>query len=165
MIARGSIVLFKSSGKWYEQAIAYATRGPFVHVEVAYVGGLTIGAHPHGITTSPAPINTNTYTAIDITPYTTQEKIEAALAWLEQQIGDEYGTMDIVYQAVKFLFPNNKLQWGVEGHYDCSDLACRYLLLAGVSMPASYLNCYSVTPNDLARWANLIPRREGVSYA
>ena len=151
MIVPGSVILFKSSGKWYERAIEIATGGPWVHAEIAYVGGLTIGARPHGITTSPAPINPNTYTAIDITPYTTPDKIQAALAWLEQQIGDEYGTMDIVYQAIKFLWPNNKLRIGIEGHYDCSDLACRYLIHAGVSLPDPMLDTYSVTPNDLWR--------------
>ena len=158
----GSMILFKSSGKWYEKAIEIATHGIYVHCEIAYLGGLTIGAHPHGITTSPAPINPNTYTTIDITPYTTPDKIQAALAWAEQQIGDEYGWADIIFQAIKFLWPTNPMRWSVAGHMDCSDLVCRYLIHAGVSMPDSYLDTASVTPNDLARWAGLLPPRKAV---
>ena len=151
-IVPGSVILFKSSGKWYEEAICYATHGPFCHVELALDATHTIGAHPHGIVISSAPINPNTYVSIDISGYTSQDKIKKALLWAVQQKGDGYGWTDILFQAIKFLWPTNPLRWGIEAHYDCSDLACRYLILAGVPMPSNYLDSYTVTPNDLWRF-------------
>lgn len=150
-IQRGNVLLFKSPSTWYEKLICWATRGPYFHAAIALDESRIIEATARGIQIDRAPINPNTFTAIDITPYTTQSKIDEALVWAIQQKGDPYGWSDILFQALKFMWPNNPMRFGISGHLDCSDFACRYLIHAGVSVSDSMLDSYTVTPNDLWR--------------
>ena len=163
MIARGSIILFKNASTWYEKLICRATGGPYYHCAIALSAKEVIEAMPHGISVDPAPTNPDVFTVIDITPYTSAANIERGLAWAVAQKGKEYGTLDIVYQAIKFLAPNNPFQFCIAGHMDCSDFACRYLWEAGVTLPASYLDAYTVTPNDIGRAFNLVAPRKSVA--
>jgi cell wall-associated NlpC family hydrolase len=162
MIAPGTLLLFRSSGLWYERAIALITHGPYVHVAISLPNGQVIAATPHGI-----EIGTLTQDmlslcdSVDLTPYTSKADIQAGLVWAVAQKGKEYGWLDIFYQALKFVWPNNKLRFGVTGEFDCSDFACRYAQQAGVVFPDGWNDPYSMTPNDIGRVFGLIPSRKG----
>lgn len=123
----GDLILYRSTGKWYERFITAATHGPFVHVAiVANADASTvISARSNGIRYEPAPPEDSMHAAISIAPHTTSDGIVEGLAWAIKKLGDGYGWMDIVYQGVKFLAPNNPFRFGVAGHYDCSDFATR----------------------------------------
>ena len=158
---RGDIVLYRSSGRWYERAIVFATKGPMVHVAIQTSDNQVIAATTQGIDYCPYTYDAKVHTVISLVPqYATQIEIEAGLKWVISQAGKRYSWWDVFYQAVKFMNPNNKLRLYSEGEYDCSDLATRYLQQTGVQLPQDY-EPYTVTPNDLARWAGLISPRKG----
>src|SRR6266487_3502075 len=161
-VLRGQVLLFRSSGKWYENLICQATSGPFCHCELVLDATHIIGAHTReGIVISTPPINPNTFTAIDITPYTTPQGIEKGLEWAARQYGKQYGYLDIAYQAIKFLAPNNPFQITQKDHWDCSDFATRYLQEAGVPLPEDFDDPYTMTPNDIGRVFGLVAPRKG----
>lgn len=161
---KGDLVLYKSSGKWYERAIVLATQGPYVHVGILIEDHQVLAARTSGIGYDVFKFNPAYHTLVSLVPqYTTQEDVNKGLRWAVQQVGKQYGWMDILYQAVKFLNPNGALRFYEQGHYDCSDFCTRYLQQAGVPLPASYADSYTVTPNDLARFFGLIPPRKGAA--
>jgi|SRR5579885_2919429 hypothetical protein len=153
---RGDLLLYTSSGKWYERLITLATHGPFVHVGIILDASTVIAARTGGIAYEKAPPEDAMHVAISLAPYTTPAGIEQGLAWATRQVGRHYGWSDIVYQGIKFLWPNNTLRFGIEGHWDCADFATRYLQHAGVSLPDAYSDPYCNTPNDLARAFGLL---------
>jgi hypothetical protein len=153
----GDLLLFRSSGTWYEKLICFATRGPYVHVSVVIDNGMTIAAFPHGIAKVPIPSIPSAYTRVDIRQYVKSEaNVRAGMLWLVQQAGKAYGWWDIVFQGFKFLIPGLTLKVVERGHFDCSDLACRYLQAVGVP-GAEDLDPYEVSPNDLARFLGILP--------
>lgn len=158
---RGDLVLYKSSGLWYERAITLATHGPFVHVAIVTGDQRVIAARARGIGYEELPAEDTQHVRLPIGEKTTSLQINNALLWAMGQQGKAYGWSDIAYQGLKFLWPHNPLRWGWDGHYDCSDFATRYLLHAGVALPDEFLDTYTVTPNDLARWGGLLPPMEG----
>lgn len=165
---RGDLILYKSRGAWYERAIARATQGPYVHVAIVadttLVSGAirpaclsaVIAADTQGIGYDALPPADDLHTVVSLAPYTTPDGIKRGLAWAEQQRGRQYGWTDIVYQAVKFLAPNNPFRFGEVGHWDCSDFVTRYLQHAGVQLADAYSDPYCNTPNDLARAFGLL---------
>lgn len=155
----GQIILFRSSGLWYEKVIEIATHGPYVHVAIVTDMFHTIGAYPDGIKIMPAPINPTTFSVISLTGYAAQGGIEKGLAWAKGQLGREYSWVDIFYQGIKFLWPTNPLRFGIEGHYDCSDFVTRYMLRAGVQLPPDFEDPYANSPNDIGRIFKLVPPR------
>lgn len=46
---RGDLILYKSSGRWYERLIVKATRGPYVHVAIVVDPLTVIAARTQGI--------------------------------------------------------------------------------------------------------------------
>jgi uncharacterized protein YycO len=160
MKPRGSILLFKTTGTLVDRAICLATKGPYVHVELVIDGARMIGAQTNGIEMSLIPWDARLYTSIDMLPYTSIEGITNGLAWAQQQVGRAYGWADIVFQAVKFVAPNNPLQWGVEGHWDCSDYVTRYIQQSGIVLPNDFDTPYANTPNDIARIFGVLPPRK-----
>jgi hypothetical protein len=158
-IQRGNIVLFKNPIAWYEHLICATTGGPYFHVAIATDATHIIAATGHGILISLAPINPNTYDAIAIDP---PADCDRGLVWAIQQRGKQYGWADIVYQAIKFLAPNNPLQIVSHDHWDCSDFATRYLQEADYPLPTAFSDPYQNTPNDIARVFGLIPMRKVV---
>jgi hypothetical protein len=162
MIAPGTLLLFRSSGAWYERAIAWITHGPYVHVAISLPDQQVIAATPHGI-----EVGTLTQEmlslcdSVDLMPYTSKAGIEAGLVWAIQQKGKEYGWLDVVFQGLKFLAPNNPFQLVMHDHWDCSDFATRYLREAGVVLPSDFEDPYANSPCDLGRVFGLIPSRKG----
>ena len=159
-IQRGNVLLYKSSGKWYERLICYATSGLYCHVAIALSADTVIEATGKGIARNMLQSGRGV-TAIDLTKYATPERIEQALAWAEMQVGKRYGWVDIMSQAIKFLTPNNKLRIGAENQWDCSDYCTRYIQHAGIILPDSFSDPYANTPNDLARVFSLLSPRKG----
>jgi uncharacterized protein YycO len=158
---RGDIVLYRSSGKWYERAIVLATGGPFVHVGIATSDNQVIAAGSRGINYFPFSYDPKIHTIVSLVPeHATQLGIEAGLKWAIAQAGKRYSWIDIFYQAVKFLNPNNKLRFYCEGEYDCSDFCSRYLLYARVPLPVAFQDPYANSPNDIGRIFNLLPPRK-----
>lgn len=159
-LSQGMILLFPGTGSPWDRMISIATAGPYTHVEIVLDEDRMLGAQLSGIGIHAIPKNRE-YTTVDIAPYTSTTRISEALLWALQQRGEPYGWADIFFQALKFVAPVNGLRWGIAGHYDCSDFATRYLIHARVALPDSYLDSYTVTPNDLARVFGLIPPRKG----
>lgn len=155
---RGDLLLSTSSGKWYERLIVQVTHGPYVHVAIQLTEQEAIAAGPSGIALFPFSEG-NPHCILLPLPSLTGAQKEAGLLWATSQVGKAYGWMDIGYQAFKFCFPNNPFRFGVQGHWDCSDFACRYLEQCGVVLPPPYDDPYTMTPNDLARWAGWIGAR------
>jgi hypothetical protein len=159
LIERGEVALYTSSGDWVDRIISLATHhSQYTHVEVVVSGsGETIGAHGNGIDKGHLPDpNVRAYTLIDLHQLgATDEGIANGLSWVEQQFGKQYGWLDIVFQAIKFLWPNNPFQLVEKDHWDCSDFACRYMHRSGAHMPPDYDDCFRVTPHDLAVLAGL----------
>lgn len=176
---RGDLLLYRSSGRWYERLITLATKGPYVHVGIVVDPLTVIAARTHGIGYEAMPPDDNQHTTIPLTarsltingtgaqgePITdmvqiagraTEAGIEAGLAFAARQLGEKYSWLDIVYQGVKFLWPHNPLRFSEARHYDCSEFATYYLLQSGVVLPPEFDDPATVTPNDLARWAGLI---------
>jgi len=161
MMTPGDLVLYKSRGRWYERVIAFATKGPYVHVGIVFGANYVLAATAHGIAYDvlPLPVAQKFCTIVPLQLLVTQEQEAQGMAWAREQKGREYGWLDIVYQALKFLAPNNPLRFYIEGHYDCSDFATRYLQHAGVALPDAYSDPYANSPNDLARYFQLLPPR------
>ena len=151
-MARGDLILYRSSGAWYERAIAYATHGPYIHVAIQTGEQQVIAAGAKGIAYFPFTYDPKMHTMISIMPkYATSVGIEVGLKWAISQAGKRYSWVDIFYQAIKFINPNNPLRFYREGEYDCSDFASRYLLQVGVQLPQDYQDPYANSPNDLYR--------------
>ena len=161
-IERGSIILFKSPARWQDRLICAATHGPYYHVAIALDATHMIEATGHGIRIDSAPINDATFDVIDMAPFEDAFRIENGLLWAQAQKGKQYGWLDIAYQGVKFLFPNNPFQVTQEGHWDCSDFVTRYIQHTGYPLPDSFSDPYSNTPNDIARIFQRLPLRKAV---
>lgn len=155
---RGDVILYSSTGKWYEQLITRATHGPYVHCAIVVDAGRVVAARTQGIGYEAIPADDRT-TTICLAGRALPAAIEQGVLWAEAQVGKEYGWIDIAAQAVKFLWPANPFQMVQKGHYDCSDFCTRYLQQCGIALPDQYANSYANTPNDLARWAGLLPAR------
>lgn len=161
-IQRGDIILFKSPRTWHDKLICRVTHGPYYHVAVALNAGFLIEAIGKGIAVSATPINPKVFDVIDMTEYESDRAIELALAWCMVQRGKKYGWLDIAYQVLKFIFPNNPWQITQEGHWDCSDFVTRYIQKTGYPVPDSFSDPYKNTPNDIARIFQRLPARKMV---
>ncbi len=156
---RGDIVLYKDPTKLSEKAITWTTHGPFYHVEIVYDDTHTIGAHPEGIRYATYP-NGKSFVVQSLP---SNVSAAAGLRWAQQQIGKRYGWLDIAYQAVKFLAPNNPFQLTQKDHWDCSDFVTRYLQECGMQLSDEFSDPYQNTPNDIARIFGLIPPRKAAA--
>lgn len=157
---RGDLILYSSSGRWYERLITFATKGPWVHVAIAGSQYTVIAARAQGISYEAAPPIDGLHTVVSMSGRATSSEIERGLDWAEQQVGKQYGWLDIVYQAIKFLWPHQPFRFSEAGHYDCSDLAVRYMIQADVALPPAFDDPATVTPNDIAAWAGVLGKKE-----
>ena len=179
MLKPGEIILFKQPHAWYERLICYATHGPYFHVAIALDNNHIIEATSKGIQVNVAPReqdNAITYDTIDIVAYVRtaysayrglpdeiEQNIGKALGWAQDQVGKiKYGWLDIAFQAVKFVAPNNPFQLVRHDRWDCSDFVTRVLIEMEFPLPEMYQDPYQNTPNDIARLFNLLPMRKAV---
>lgn len=160
-LAPGTLLLFRSGGAWYERVIVWATHGPFVHCAIMLSGQRMIEATGHGIQINHLRAREMLGDTVDLLQYTDLGRIDEALAWAVGQHGNKYGWLDIFFQAVKFLWPNNPFQLVQRDRWDCSDFVTRFCQQAGVSFPDDFDDPYANTPNDLGRVFGLLPPRKG----
>lgn len=153
---QGDLLLYAGGNVWYERIITTTTHGPYVHVECAISATESIGAVGRGIVrhTAPAP-------AVVIPTGVTlaQHFITDGLNWLEQQVGDRYGWLDILADSVKAVLPATPTPFLIAPRaYDCSHLAAVFLAVGGYpKLPAQwYTLAPTVSPNDLARFFHVI---------
>ena len=150
-MARGDLILFKASGNWYQKWITFATHGPYVHVEIDTGDGM-VGAHTKAIEFTANEQVKDTREHVILSVHSTEpDGIEKGIAWLTKQVGKKYGWVDIISNALKFMgFP---VYIGEKDHWDCSDLATRYLIHADAASPLGDLanDPGLVSPNDLGR--------------
>lgn len=159
----GNIVLFKKSTSFIDTVISTATKGPYVHCAIVVdATGKTIEATTHGIGYNTIPADKTKYTMISLLapPFTMdqsvwEKRIQFGVQWACSYVGQTYGWMDIIDQAVNFLFPGNSIQLVDRQHYDCSDFVTRYLMVLGYPLPASMQEPYAVSPNDIARYFSI----------
>lgn len=159
-MARGDIVLFTATnsgnGRWTDQIIAWATKGPYVHVELDLGNGKWVGAHLDGISEIASWVGSD---HVVVPTESLPADLDTAIAWAEAQVGKQYGWFDIISDGIKFA--GIPLYLGSADHYDCSDFVTRCLILMedkkilpGLGDKAQ--EPHTVTPNDLARAAGII---------
>lgn len=155
---RGDILLYRNDGSLPGNVIAFATHGPFIHVEVDMGDGSSIGALHTGIAHY-IPQRSQKARAVPIALNRPADTIETGLAWLNTQVGHSYGWVDIFDQALLWL-KMPKLFFFVPGAYDCSDLVARYAKIVGWNALGSLADTPGLcSPNDIARAAGLLPSR------
>lgn len=155
-MARGDLLLYRSDGTLPARLISWATQGPYVHCEVDLGDGTTIGALTRGVSHY-IPTRKNLARAVVVPLNVLLERVETGIAWLQKQVGSEYGWVDIFNQALLFLkLP--KLFFFIPGTFDRSDLVARYLEIAGGLDLGSLGDSPGLcSPNDIARAAGLLP--------
>ncbi len=126
--------------------IAKATNGPYCHVAIDQGDGTNLAADWSGIRIYTDP---RTATATHLPTFA---DIEAGFAWLNQQVGRKYGLLDVLDIGARLLL-HSSFYVAQPGNYDCSDLATRYLIEAGLADWLGPLaqEPHLVSPNDLAR--------------
>jgi len=144
---RGDIWLYKEKGFWPDMINRF-TNGPYNHCAVDIGGGYIIGALNRGI------VKVHDSPGVNITVVPIGGKnTDAGIAWLEYKVQQHlpYGWNDILSSGLKFL--GIPFYIGQVGRYDCSDLAARYLIIAGASQPLGLLadDPQMISPNDIAR--------------
>jgi uncharacterized protein YycO len=169
-MARGDLVLFKTQYNPLNisaMIITWGTKGPFVHVAIDTGDGV-VGALSSGIVYT-AQANVTAKQGADgyIIPVVKQFghplDVEAGIEWVRAQVGKPYGWTDIISDGMKLL----GLPWYIreDGHYDCSDLAARYLEKAGYILPQEMSdNTNQISPNDLARLFGVLDAKGNVNY-
>jgi hypothetical protein len=80
----------------------------------------------------------------------TEGRLREGLAWAMSKDGSAYGWADILNQGLEALGKDAVL---LDKSYDCSHLACNFLWIAGVLLPAWMIDEDRVTPGDLYRMA------------
>ncbi len=162
-IERGDIILFKQPHAWYEKLICAATHGPYYHCAIALDSTSIIEALGSGIVMSRSPINPATFDLIDMSQYEDEANIDRGLEWAQKQVGKiKYGWLDIAFQVVKFVAPNNPFQLVRHDRWDCSNFVTRCIQEMEYLLPEAFSDPYQNTPNDLGRVFSLIPLRKAV---
>src|SRR5271165_1787383 len=123
---RGDL-LFYTPKDWIGRLVAWATNGPFCHVAIDLGDGTKIEAEWNGI------VRTKTIQRAVAARFNTAKeapKVEDGLAWLQTQLGNPYGTEDIINQVLRLA--GFKFYIGEPKRYDCSDLAALFLIHSNV---------------------------------
>jgi hypothetical protein len=147
---RGDILLFTATSSLADRLIAYFTQGPFVHVEVDLGDGTSIGAHRDGVKLHPLAAET----AFRRVSPRTAARIELGIHFLQGELGNGYGFIDIINQVLKVL--RSPVFLAARDQYDCSDLVARYILVTdALELGELGEEPHMVTPNDIARACGL----------
>ncbi len=153
MCEAGDILFYaRVDGNLEDMIISRWTDSPFVHVAVAVSGVQKIEALGGGVALT--LINSRHIAACY--SYQSQahplviEDMDAALAWLRTQIGMPYGVGDVVNAFWRRW--EKGLSFDVGGHFDCSALACEFLLKAGgIAALQAITDAHTMTPALLAQ--------------
>lgn len=141
----GDIAFYKgTSGQPVDELIMLRTGSPYVHVAVCVGPTMTIAATSNGITQQGIANVTDIWRPS--AQYDTA-RLASAIAWLTGQVGKAYGYADIANQVLLMLSKDPIL---LDKSADCSDLATKFLWIAGVALPSTLIDTNKVTPGMLA---------------
>lgn len=147
------LVFYRSQGHWYERLIAWATKGPFVHVAIQLDDGSLIEAATRGVVhDSFNPADESSVTRVPLQPASPGTAAKA-LSWATKKIGSRYGWADIISQGFRLI--GSPLYVGRLHSLDCSDLAGCYAALYtnDPTLMSWVLDArQEISPNDLARY-------------
>lgn len=148
---RGDIIFWRASRNIFDQIIARFTNGPFCHVSVDLGDGTDISAQHDGVKIRPLP-----ETAVVVRLSLPQgARIDDGVAYMESELGNGYGFIDIINQVLRIL--RSPVFLSARDQYDCSDLVARYVLVTGgLDLGEMGEEPHMISPNDLARVAGLI---------
>jgi hypothetical protein len=154
---RGDILLYFTDGSWRSRLISHFTRGPYSHVAVDMGDGTQIASETWGVVREPVSQVKTLYIPVPVRAES-EQSLEDGLRFLEGEVGNTYGWIDIVNQGLKIL--GSPVFLGARDQYDCSDLAARYLCIARgplyEALGEAAEEPHMVTPNDIARAAGFI---------
>lgn len=142
---RGDL-LFYQPHDFIGNLIAKGTNGPYCHVAIDVGDGHNIAADWSGVRVYPNDRSARTVKL----PYFA--RVDDGFAWLLQQVGRKYGFLDVLDIGARLLL-HFSFYVAQPNSYDCSDLATRYLIAAGLADWLGPLaqEPHLVSPNELAR--------------
>jgi hypothetical protein len=139
------------------QLIAETTGGPFCHVQVAISSTQVVEAIERGVVQSFIQVPPPAADVASIGRGLDGARLAHARTWLLAQVGHEYGWLDIAADVLSALLPKrlgSRTPFLVlPSHMDCSELACRFAVLAGYMWLPDTLAMSPETssPNAIAR--------------
>lgn len=140
----GDIAFYETHGSLLDDAIVLRTGSPLVHVAIVEQVGATVAATSGGITRQ--EMRGNEYAVWRPAAGYATARLVAALDFLSGEVGKPYGYADIVNQV---LLLSGKDPVLLDKSEDCSDLATKFLWIAGVPLPAPLILTNRVTPGGL----------------
>ena len=147
MYNAGDILFYKEvKSNLIDIAIADWTQSSLVHCAIAVSSTQKIEALSNGVLLTPL-------VDIDVDVSWNYSKIpglylQSALEWLHSQVGQMYGYGDVL-EALLYKYEHG-LVVNIGDHFDCSALACEFLLKGGgVYQLASITNPHEITPTSL----------------
>jgi len=152
-------ILFYFPHTWTGELVARATDGPFSHCGIAVAPHVSVEALGRGITAVSNPVP-DQVASVGLT--LAADRHRYARKFLFGMVGKPYGVLDIAADVLKAVLPQSlgsRTPFLVSpSALDCSDLATRFLLLAGYRwLPVEMaMDTTRVSPNDLARALGLI---------
>jgi hypothetical protein len=147
---RGDILLYRVHGRVTDWFIERFTKGPFCHVEIDIGDGIAIGAHTDGVKRRPYADESKFARFSPVS-----DQIEKGIKFLEGEVGNGYGFIDITNQVLKVF--GSPVCIAARNQYDCSDLVTRYILITEcLDLGEVGEEPHLVTPNDIGRACGLI---------
>lgn len=153
MYLPGDILFYGSvKGHIEDMIISGWTDSPFVHVAIAVSSLQKIEALGGGVALDLIDVRKvkAVYRYSEHAQPLVQENLASALAWLHTQIGKPYGAGDIVNAF--WARWEHGISLDVGNHFDCSGLACEFLLKAGgIAALEQITDAHTITPAGLAK--------------
>ena len=152
---RGDLLLLKSAGTPRDRLVAWATGGPYVHVEVDLGDGRTLGSHQADGVAYREWRTPERYVVVPLSERAEAEKIEAGIAWMTAQLGHPFSWASMA----DFVMPERlaTLIWGRTSIYNCANLVARYVeITGGLELGYGKRPPMTLSPNDIARAVGLL---------
>lgn len=153
MFQAGDILFYgRVNGHLEDMIISGWTHSPFVHVAIAVSSLQKIEALGGGVTLD--LIDSRTVAAVysysEHAQPLVNENLDSALTWLHDQVHEPYGYGDIVNAF--WAKWEKGMSFDVGGHFDCSALACEFLIKAGgIAALEPITDAHTITPAALAK--------------
>lgn len=151
----GDLVFYGSRGSLIDRLITWRTRpGRFVHVGIALSDGTMVDATQAGVTRHKL-LAPDAVFPLDRAPGLSIERVNEGLAWLQGQVGDAYGYLDDLADALPSWW---RVVLTDTRAYSCSHLCAQFLIECGLAGMLGEMAAtpQRVTPNSLARACGLI---------
>lgn len=149
-MAAGDIIFVRGGKSFVDRAIMWRTKSLYVHVAVEVEDGKVVEAVHTGVRLG------NGYAEDQIVRFhdaaiPSSPRFRNSLRWLKGQVGETYGFIDIINQAISFFWPKG-IFLSSPTMMDCSDLAVRFLDVNDYPLPDEIkLYPQLVSPGDLLR--------------